>query len=153
MFYPLCSTPTCIPPFPKEKRVVVTILFTENAGLRPFFLTVAQRIKAAHPDVFIEKRVLPRATQDTQDMNAIFEIQVDGRKINGPNKKLSNNVGTAFIPMTEIAVAISKARKRRRPATFYGLDEYDDDAKDAAVRLEMLMRTTKENAVNADYWD
>jgi hypothetical protein len=45
----------------QDKRVVVTIRYTEEAGLRPFFLTVAKKVKAMHPDVVLERRGLVRA--------------------------------------------------------------------------------------------
>ena len=127
--------------------MIITIIFTENSGLWPFFLTAANRIKMAYPDVLIEKRVLPRAGQggdNAPDVNSIFEIQVDGRKIagNGANKKLSNSVGTAFVPMKELELAISRARKRRRPTTFYGKQNENSEA----VRLDMLRKAKIEDS-------
>lgn len=138
----------------QEKRVVVTISFTERAGLRSFFLTAAQRIKIAHPDVLIEKKVLPstRSANEKQnnmpDPKAVFEIQVDGRKVvgNAADKKLPSSTGTAFVPMQELGLAISKARKRRRPSTFYGSG---NDPKNS-VRLEMLRKAMTENMEGED---
>jgi hypothetical protein len=48
------------PPHPKqEKRVKVTVRFSAEARLQPFYLTVGSRIESAHPDVLLEKWILP----------------------------------------------------------------------------------------------
>lgn len=65
----------------KEKRVVVTISFSADSGLRPFYLTTAKLIKESFPDVLIEKRVLPSAAENEK---GYFEIQVDGKILSKP---------------------------------------------------------------------
>lgn len=70
---------------PQEKRVKVTIRYSADAGLRPFYLTVASRIKSAHPDVILEKRILPNpAGSDMAE--SIFEVLVDGKTAIGKKK-------------------------------------------------------------------
>jgi len=128
-------------------------MFTENSGLKSFFITAAQRIKQAHPDILIAKRTLPYTSrQANPDANAVFEIQVDGKKIvgNGANKRLSNSIGTVFVPMTELGLAVAKARKRRRPATNYG---GSGDDTNESVRLEMLMKAKTESAEDWNDYD
>lgn len=131
----------------QEKRVVVTIIYTEKSGLRPFFITAARRIKAAQPDVLIVKRVLPLARPpDRVDSlpghKAVFEIQIDGKRFvsNMSNKRLSNSVSSGtpyvYIPMKELENSLLKARKKKRPATFYGSGNNPKES----VRLEMLDR-------------
>lgn len=65
----------------QEKRVKVTIRYSAEAGLRPFYLTVANQIKSAYPDVLLEKRILPRS--DAGGEEAIFEVVVDGKTVIG----------------------------------------------------------------------
>jgi len=59
----------------REKRVKVAIRYSASSGLRPFYLTVANRITSAHPDVLLEKRIIP-ASSETGD---VFEVFVDGK--------------------------------------------------------------------------
>ena len=85
----------------QEKRVKVTVRYTAEAGLRPFYLTVANRIKLAHPDVLLEKRILPRAGGDGPSGEAVFEVIIDGKTIIGKKKtkllkvssRMSSSVG------------------------------------------------------------
>ena len=60
--------------------------YTAEAGLRPFYLTVANRIKLAHPDVLLEKRILPRAGGDGPSGETVFEVIIDGKTIIGKKK-------------------------------------------------------------------
>ena len=55
--------------------MVTTICYTDGCGLKPYYLTAAKKIKASHPDVVIEKRILPGFTGDGGDVS--FEILVD----------------------------------------------------------------------------
>ena len=55
----------------QEKRVIVTIQYSEDAGLRPYYLTVAKKVKASHPDVLIERRILPSVGDESSE--ATFE--------------------------------------------------------------------------------
>ena len=87
------------PPRPKqEKRVKVTVRYSAEAGLRPFYLTVANRVKSAHPDVLLEKRILPRAGSEGGG-EAVFEVIVDGKTVIGKKKtrilKVSSRAGSS----------------------------------------------------------
>ena len=138
--------------FFQEKRVVVTIVYSEEA--RPFFLTAAQMIKVAHPDVLVEKREIPHP--ELAATTASFEIQVDGKVLGMGGRSNSNNSGGAgrsssdnrhagdgkavFVSMEELGLAISKARKKKRPNTLYGDGGGDNPNKRRAARLDMLKR-------------
>lgn len=78
----------------QEKRVKVTIRYSASAGLRPFYLTVADRIKSYHPDVLLERRILPKVGSDAGD-GAIFEVLVDGKVIVGKKKTMFLKVRTS----------------------------------------------------------
>ncbi|KAL3761691.1 hypothetical protein ACHAW5_004255 [Stephanodiscus triporus] len=87
------------PPGPKqEKRVKVTVRYSAEAGLRPFYLTVANRIKSAHPDVLLEKRILPRAGSEG-GTETVFEVIIDGKTVIGKKKtkmlKVSSRAGSS----------------------------------------------------------
>lgn len=99
----------------QEKRVFVTIRYGEKSGWKPYFLTVAKKIKEAHPDVIIERRILPRV-----DNEETFEILVDGKFVEGSPRKWRAETRSVFVSMVEIDLAISKARRRKRPTTTYG---------------------------------
>ena len=75
-----------IPSFTQEKRVRVTIRYSAEAGLRPFYLTVANQIKATHPDVLLEKRILPPIGSDAGRGESVFEVLVDGKLVIGKKK-------------------------------------------------------------------
>ena len=112
----------------QDKRVVVTIRYSGDAGLKPYFLTVAKKLKASHPDVIIERRILTPA-EDGEE--ATFEVLVDGKIIVGKGKPRKQKVArvdmaqsrSVFVSMQELDVAISRARRRRRPSTLYGEEE------------------------------
>eukprot|EP00578_Thalassiosira_sp_NH16_P018210 CAMPEP_0181114272 /NCGR_PEP_ID=MMETSP1071-20121207/20791_1 /TAXON_ID=35127 /ORGANISM="Thalassiosira sp., Strain NH16" /LENGTH=328 /DNA_ID=CAMNT_0023198363 /DNA_START=144 /DNA_END=1131 /DNA_ORIENTATION=- len=70
----------------QEKRVKISIRYSAEAGLRPFYLTVANQIKSTHPDVLLEKRILPPVGSDAGGEEAIFEVVVDGKTIIGKKK-------------------------------------------------------------------
>eukprot|EP00970_Alexandrium_tamarense_P015749 scaffold5469_cov175-Alexandrium_tamarense.AAC.10 len=69
-----------------EKRVKVTIRYSADAGLRPFYLTVASQIKNTHPDVLLEKRILPPVGSDAGGEQSVFEVVVDGKTVIGKKK-------------------------------------------------------------------
>ena len=120
----------------QERRVVITVRYTQDSGLKPYFLTVAKKIKSSHPDVIIERKVLPKDKKNDDDgESAIFEVCVDtkvvvGRRYN--NRRSTRSLGrvdmsstssrrnTIFVNMQELDVAISRARRKRRPNTTYG---------------------------------
>lgn len=72
-----------------ENQVTVAIRYSSGAGLRPFYLTVANQIKSAYPDVILEKRILPPVGSDTGGQEGVFEVVVDGKTVIGKkNTKL-----------------------------------------------------------------
>ena len=64
----------------------VTVRYSADAGLRPFYLTVANQIKTTHPDALLEKRILPPVGSDAGGADAIFEVVVDGKTVIGKKK-------------------------------------------------------------------
>jgi hypothetical protein len=72
----------------QEKRVKVTIRYSSSAGLRPFYLTVADQIKSYHPDVLLERRILPKVGSDAGGGEAVFEVLVDGKIVIGKKKTM-----------------------------------------------------------------
>jgi len=131
----------------QEKRVKVTIRYSASAGLRPFYLTVADKIKSYHPDVLLERRILPKVG-DSGEQGAIFEVLVDGKVIVGKKKTMFLKVRTSSgsgdkgddegkrrenlsgevnfaggrsisISMEKLEQELVKARKKRRPSTMY----------------------------------
>ena len=79
----------------QEKRVKVTIRYTASSGLRPFYLTAADRIKSYHPDVLLERRILPKVGSDAGEQGAIFEVLVDGKVVVGKKKSMFLKVRTS----------------------------------------------------------
>lgn len=129
----------------QDKRVVATIRYTE--GLKPYYLTAAQKIKASHPDVVIEKRILPSISSGGSEAasdSKVFEVLVDEKLVVGNNPKRSRKGdGSVYVSMQEMDLAISKARRKRRPTTLYG----EDPSNNAGVRLEMLRKSRTEEQV------
>lgn len=74
--------------------------------------------------MILDKCILP-AVGDGDD-DAAFEVMVDGKVVVGKTRKERYGGGRAdmsvFVSMQELAAAISRARRRRRPATVYGED-------------------------------
>jgi hypothetical protein len=136
----------------QSKRVPVSIRYSAESGLKPFFLTTAKRIKDVFPDVVLERVILPKvdhvseSTFDTKSGLAwsTFEVLVDGKVVvrTAPGRKggthQGNNEMTVFISMQELDGAISRARRRRRPSnTVYGgttLEEEYDKSRLAAMK-------------------
>lgn len=79
----------------QEKRVKVTIRYSASSGLRPFYLTVADKIKSFHPDVLLERRVVPKVGSDAGEQGLIFEVLVDGKVIVGKKKTMFLKVRTS----------------------------------------------------------
>jgi hypothetical protein len=112
----------------QDKRVVVTIRYSGASGLRPYFLTVAKKLKACHPDVVIERRILPSVEPADGNSEAVFEILVDGKVVIGKkNRTRRQRVSmdlkrsrSVFVSMHELDSALSRAQRRRRPTTTYG---------------------------------
>lgn len=117
----------------QDKRVRVTIRYSNGDGLKPYFLTVAKKIKQSHPDISVDRVLLPTIDTDDNDREAIFEVLVDGKivvgKGNTPRRQKVARVDMArarsvFVSMEEVDLAVSRARRKRRPSTIvYGSDE------------------------------
>ena len=142
----------------QEKRVVVTFRFTELPYLRPYFLTFASKLKKHHSDIIIEKRTLPVVDANAQP---VFEVIVDGKTVMGGGSSNSRerhvlggrvdvqNTQSVYVSMEQIGVAITKARKKRRPTTLYGEDGEDVDDADTRIRRwhrSYVLRSEIQNA-------
>ena len=120
----------------QDKRVVVTIRYSGGAGLKPYFLTVAKKLKQSHPDVVLERLILPAVdhVDSSAAEAATFEVLVDGKVVVGNGRSRRQMLGSddmthsrsVFVSMQELDLAISRARRKRRPSNLYGDD--DDDA-------------------------
>lgn len=104
--------------------------------MKPYFLTVAKKLKEAHPDIILDRVILPKVEvgDGKAEVAPTFEVMVDGKVvIPTVGKKDRDGMGghIIFVSMQELEVAISRARKRRRPSSVYGEDEGN-------IRLEML---------------
>jgi hypothetical protein len=113
----------------QEKRAVVTIRYSGDAGLKPYFLTLAKKLKASHPDIVIERLILPAVADGNE---ATFEVLVDGKVVMGKSRprKVTRGVvdmhmtgrRSIYVSMGELDLAISRARRKHRPSTVYGDD-------------------------------
>ena len=70
----------------QKKRVPVTIRYSEDSGLKPYYLTVAKRVKEQYPDVLIERIELSdngagdgSSDPSTGYSPGTFEVVVDGK--------------------------------------------------------------------------
>ena len=125
----------------QEKRAVVTIRYSGDAGLKPYFLTIAKKLKQSHPDIVIERLILPSVIDGNYE--ATFEVLVEGKVVIGKSRhrKVSRNgnndvhdiIGrrSVYVSMNELDLAISRARRKHRPTTMYGGGAAGDN--DAAV--------------------
>jgi hypothetical protein len=115
----------------------VAIRYSADSGMKPYFLTVAKKLKDIHPDIILDKVILPKvvAGDGKPEISPTFEVLVDGKVIL-PTLGKKDRVGSAgkivFVSMVELDIAISRARRRRRPSTVYG------DEEGSNARLEML---------------
>jgi hypothetical protein len=97
--------------------------------LKPYYLTVAKKIKEAFPDVMFDKVVLPKVQMSENNSGndgVTFEVIVDGKiVVRSPGRKGSYGIENmhVFVNMQEVEAAIVRARKRRRPQTLYGEDD------------------------------
>jgi len=138
------------------KCVPVQIRYTANSGLRPYFLTVARRLKADYPDVLIERTLLTKSDSGgggisggsssgaTDSESGLFEVVIDGRavvRLSSGRKGVAGTDGgmTIFVSMEEVDQAIGRARRRRRPSTVYG------EENETNVRLEVLKNKAAES--------
>lgn len=126
--------------------MVATIRYTDGCGLKPYYLTAAKKIKASHPDVVIEKRILPGLSSgEGGGGDVAFEILVDdkvvvGNQARSRKQRGDSGDGSVYVSMQEMDLAISKARRKRRPSTLYG----ENGSRAEGVRLEMLRKSRDE---------
>lgn len=104
----------------------MTIRYSRSSGLKPYYLTVAKRVKDQYPDVLIERIEVSEdddGGSESSDGDAsstgTFEVIVDGKIVVRTNQRAGNG-GSIFVSMTEMELAIARARRRRRPSTAYG---------------------------------
>lgn len=127
------------------KRVPVEMRYSTQSGLRPFFLTVAKKIKSKYPDVVVEKRILPNSAEPESS----FEVLVDGKPVVGKSgtKRHARRSGdsdlagglSVYVSMEEIDLAVAKARRKRRPnTTVYSQNETEEMRR--GIRLEVLQK-------------
>ena len=149
-----------------NKRVPVEIRYdSQQSGLRPFFLTVAKKVKDKYPDVVVQKTDLASLSSsggggEAAPGDVVFEVLVDGRVVvgkaqtkkqsieNGGGGGGSSGVGSPvdlangisiYVSMGEIDQAIAKARRKRRPSTTYSQQGEDRESEGvSAIRLEVL---------------
>ena len=142
-----------------NKRVPVEIRYdSQQSGLRPFFLTVAKKVKDKYPDVVVQKTDLA-SLSSSGGGEVVFEVLVDETVVgkaetkrqsigNGNGGGSSGGVGSpvdlangisVYVSMSEIDQAITKARRKRRPSTTY-LQQGEDREPEgvSAIRLEVL---------------
>jgi hypothetical protein len=131
----------------QEKRVLVTFRFSATPGLKPYYLTVAKKIKESNSDVIVEKVILPTAEDDVLE-DTVFEVLIDGKVVIGKSRgkfqgvrrstkpEISSNKVygmSVYVSMEDVNVAIGKARKRRRPTTLYNPE---DRARSMRIEIE-----------------
>lgn len=81
---------------------------------------MAKKLKQSHPDIIVERRELPVITEDDASAE-VFEVRVDGKVVVGNRlRKLRPETRSVYVSMVELDMAISRARRRRRPSTMYG---------------------------------
>uniref|UniRef100_A0A7R9WN94 Selenoprotein F/M domain-containing protein n=1 Tax=Craspedostauros australis TaxID=1486917 RepID=A0A7R9WN94_9STRA len=121
-----------------RKRVPVVIRYSAGSGLKPFYLTVAKRIKEEFPDVILDKVILPADTSEHGDDDvSTFEVLIDGKLVVSKYRKSETN--SVFVSMSEVELAVTRARRKRRPSTVYGEEGTN-------LRLEMLKKDRSKNA-------
>lgn len=108
-----------------KKRVPMTIRYSAESGFKPYYLTVAKRVKDQYPDVLIEPIEVSgdgngSEGTDGEANSGTFEVVVDGKIVVRTNQRAGAHPGTIFVSMAEMDLAITRARKRRRPSTSYG---------------------------------
>lgn len=109
-------------------------------------MTIARKIKQKYPDVVIEKAIIPIGEEESKKQEEIvFDVLVDGKLVSGKSnikwhhvrrsgkKDIDNNKVygmSVYLSVTDIDVAIAKARKKRRPST-----AYSDEIKSVGLQL------------------
>ena len=110
-----------------------------------------------YPDVLIERvEITGEETEKKADGEAesmgTFEVVVDGKLVVRTNNQRVGNNGSIFVSMAEMDLAITRARKRRRPSTVYGedgkfirkIDAGDIQDETVKSRLEVLKQKAME---------
>ena len=145
----------------QQKRVPVTIRYSTESGLKPYYLTVAKRVKDQYPDVIIDRievsgeDISGGETAEGETNAGTFEVLVDGKIVVKTNQRAGTHPGSIFVSMSEMDLAISRARKRRRPSTVYGengvasADEQDTFVKSRLEFLKQRSRELQQNNNNA----
>lgn len=125
----------------QSKRVPASIRFSADSGLKPYYLTVAKKIKDAYPDVVLDKIVLPKVQMNdsgsSNNNDLTFEVIVDGKVVVRTDRKGHYDNMHVFVSMQEIDAAVMRARKKRRPQTVYGEEE-------SSARLQVLKNKADE---------
>jgi hypothetical protein len=104
----------------QSKRVPVSIRFSADSGLKPYYLTIAKKLKEWHPDILLDRHILPAVKGGENDESlSVFEVLVDGKIVVEKKKRGDSSV---FVSMGELDLAIARARRKRRPSTDYGED-------------------------------
>lgn len=153
----------------QDKRVIVTIQYSGSSGLRPYFLTMSKHIKKSFPDVLLEKKRLPpplgNGNDDKNDLT--FDVLVDGKIVIGrAGRRVQSTTGggsrpngsggfegvdddegnspgvSVYVNMADMDVAISKARRKRRPNTLYERIESDSGVHTHTQSFESKGQTT-----------
>lgn len=140
-----------------KKRVPVTIRYSRESGLKPYYLTVAKRVKDQYPDVLIERIEVSGDDDNGNEVGegeknnniGTFEVVVDGKIVVRTDRRAGTHAGSIFVSMTEMDQAVARARKRRRPSTMYGekiVVAGANDDRDVSVksRLEFLKQKAME---------
>lgn len=106
----------------------MTIRYSAGSGLKPYYLTVAKRVKDLYPDVLIEREKIDKGgiedggggddSNKNGNIRGTFEVAVDGKLVVRNRKATPER--SIFVSMGEVDAAILRARKRRRPSTVYG---------------------------------
>ena len=163
-----------------NKRVPVEIRYnSQQSGLRPFFLTVAKKVKDKYPDVVVQKTDLAslNSSGDAPGDSTVFEVLVDGRAVVSKAQTKTQSIGNGggslgggspvdlangisiYVSMGEIDQAITKARRKRRPSTTYSQQGEEMEPEGvSAIRLEVLrlqqQQKLKQTAEGGkDHWD
>ena len=167
-----------------NKRVPVEIRYnSQQSGLRPFFLTVAKKVKDKYPDVVVQKTDLASlSSSGGGEAPGVFEVLVDGKGVVGKAETKRQSIGNGngggssggvsspvdlangisiYVSMSEIDQAITKARRKRRPSTTYSQQgEGMEPEGVSAIRLEVLrlrqqqeLKQKAEGSKDTSNWD
>ena len=111
--------------------------------MRPFFLTVAKKIKQRYPDVIVKRQIFVDAVDEA---GSTFSTLVDGKPVlgdaggrRGSGRGGSDGTNHIYVSVEAIDQAITRARRKRRPdTTVYNQNEQNDADAIRAISLEVL---------------